>query len=340
MTARVSEKNPLVVAGVAVVAVVAVLAVTMNLRAFAFWNGTDDHAAYLTNASGLAVGDSVQVRGVRVGEVKKMTIEGDEVRVDFDVDSDVRLGTDTEAAVKVLNPLGTVYLGIEPGGSGALSEAIPTSRTTVSMSLLGDLGQVSKQVDAINLEQLQKALDVTTTNLSATSAQAIEKALTGLTKFSGTLAENSDELHQIVTQGSDIAGILDDRKEELVNLIGQGEALMAVLKERQGDIQRLLRGTSALSREVSAILKVNEKALNPMLRDLETISDVLARENDSISKAMPALARLSADTAAVTGNGPFLDVVIPNGLLPDAVIGDCTDSAYPKPSNPIVGCRP
>jgi phospholipid/cholesterol/gamma-HCH transport system substrate-binding protein len=242
--------------------------------------------------------------------------------------------------VKVLNPLGTVYLAVVPHGGGSLREPIPTSRTAVSTSLLGDLGQVSKQVGELDMAQLKKALDVTSTNLSATSGHAVKRALTGLSEFSATLAAHSDDVEALVAKGSDIAKILAGRKGQLVNLIGQGQTLMAVLKERQGDISALLHGTTALSAEVSQILEVNRDKLNPMLRDLQKVSDVLARENDDIEATLPALARLSGHVAAATGNGPFLDVVVPNGLLPDALIQQCKAGSYPAPDKPIVGCRP
>lgn len=337
---RLSDKNPLVIAVIALVVGLVGLVAALNLKSLTFWDRPHGYAAYLTNASGLSTGDSVQVRGVGVGEITGITVHGNTVRVDFNVERDVRLGTETKAAVKVLNPLGTVYLGVEPQGPGRLDEPIPTSRTAVSMSLLGDLGKVSEQVGDLDLEQLKKALDVTSTNLSATSAEAVQRALTGLSEFSGTLAENADGIRSLVTEGSDIAKILADRKDQLVNLVGQGQALMAVLEERQDDISALVTGTADLSREVSQILEVNREELNPMLRDLQKISEVLAKENDSIAKSLPLLARLSGHIAAATGNGPFLDVVVPTGIIPDALIQQCTSGAYPAPGNPVVGCRP
>jgi len=340
MNWRLSDRDPLKVGLVSVVVILVALVASLNLKTVAFWSRPHTYAAYLANASGLATGDAVEIRGVNVGEIKKISVHGNEVRVDFGVDRGIRLGADTTASVKVLNPLGTVYLAVVPLGSGSLGEPIPTSRTAVSMSLLGDLGQVSKQVGELDMAQLKKSLDVTSTNLSATSGHAVQKALTGLSEFSGTLAEHSKEVEALVAKGSDIAKILAGRKDQLVNLVGQGQSLMAVLKTRQRDITALLHGTAALSEEVSRILEVNRSALNPMLRDLQRVSDVLARENGDIEKTLPALARLSGHVAASTGNGPFLDVVVPNGLLPDALVQQCKAGAYPAPDKPIVGCRP
>jgi len=340
MTVRLSDKNPLVVALVSVVALALVLTASLNLKALRFWDQPHDYAAYLTNASGLSTGDTVQIRGVDVGQIKAISLGGNTVRVDFTVDRGVHLGAETTAAVKVLNPLGTEYLSLVPKGDGGLTEPIPTSRTAVSMSLLGDLGQVSTQVGDLNLNQLKKALDVTSTNLSSTSAAAVKKALTGLDEFSGTLAENADGIKALVTQGSAISHVLNDRKGDLVSLIGQGQVLLKVLKQRQGDITSLLHGTTDLSREVRKILALNRAKLHPMLHDLQQIADVLAKEDNSIAKTLPLLSQVSSHLAAATGNGPFVDVVVPTGLLSDSLIQQCKGAAFTAPTNPEVGCQP
>lgn len=337
---RLSDKNPLVVAGVAVVVLALVVTASLNLKALKFWDHPRSYSAYLTNASGLAVGNQVEIRGVDVGQIKAISVHGNSVRVDFGVDRHIALGDKTSATVKVLNPLGTEFLSVVPAGTGRLEEPIPTSRTAVSMSLLGDLGQVSTQVGELNLNQLKKALDVTSTDLSSTSAAAVKRALTGLSEFSGTLAANSDDIESLVTQGSGIASVLNDRKADLVSLIGQGDVLLRVLKQRESDITSLLHGTTDLSREVTSILALNRTKLNPMLRNLQQIAKVLAKEDGNIAKALPLLAKVSGHLAAATGNGPFLDVVVPTGLLPDALIQQCTSAAYPAPKNPEVGCRP
>lgn len=337
---RISDMRPLRVAIVAAVVIAAALALVLNINRLPFVHSTKTYSAYLTNASGLTTGDTVQVRGVQVGTVTRLSLHGNSVRVEFAVDSGMHLGTLTSAAVKVLNPLGTEFLALTPSGPGTLAEPIPTSRTNVSVTLLGDLGQVSTEVQSLDVDQLQQALNVTSTNLSATSQQAVSKALTGLARFSATLGNHAQDVQKIVTQGASIAHILAQRKDELVNLVGQGDAVLRVLEQRHAQVTQLLNGTADLSREVDAILQVNEARLNPMLRDLQHISDVLGQENQNISAALPALASLSAHLAAATGNGPFLDVVVPTGLLPDSLIRQCKPSAFPASDNPIVGCRP
>lgn len=338
---RVSDRDPLKVAGVAAAVLLVLVLLALNLTRLPFVNSKDDHAAYLANASGLSGGETVQVRGVRVGKVTGITLVDDKVRIDFEVDSDVDLGEKTSARVKVLNPLGSQFLELDPAGPGHLDEPIPVERTFASRTLVNELGRVSGQLDQTDIPQLQEALDVLSSTLSASSAESVEKALTGLNDFAGNLAEDAEAIQELISSGSELVAIVNDRRDVLVNIVTQGDALTAVLRERRQAISRLVKGTADLSAQISQILAVNRDKLGPMLRNLEQISKALATENGSLGKAIPAMSRLSENIARVTGTGRFVDIVAPNGLVPDAVIQECADSgAYSAPNDPRVGCRP
>jgi phospholipid/cholesterol/gamma-HCH transport system substrate-binding protein len=338
---RVSDRDPLKVAGIAAAVLLVLVLLGLNLTRLPLLNSKDDYSAYLTSASGLTGGETVQVRGVRVGEVTGIVLEDDLVRVDFKVNGDVDLGEETSARVKVLNPLGAQFLALEPAGPGRLSEPIPVERTFASRTLVNELGRVSGQLDQTDIPQLQQALDVLTETLSASSSDAVAMALTGLNDFAGNLAEDADKISELVSSGSELIAIINDRSDVIVNLVSQGDALAAVLNERRDAIGRLVRGTADLSAQIAKILSVNRDKLGPMLRNLEEISQALATENESLGKAIPAMEQLSKNIARVTGTGRFVDIVVPNGLIPDAVIQQCADAgAFPAPNDPRVGCRP
>lgn len=338
---RLSDRNPLIVAAVAAVLLIAVLFVTLNLSSLPGINDDRGYSAYLANASGLTGSETVQVSGVRVGKITKLTLEGDRVRVDFDVDSGVSLGETTGASVEVLNPLGSEFLELTPSGPGRLHEAIPLSRTHVSRSLLGELSDVSGQLGQIDIGQLQRSLDVATSSLSGTSRQAVMKVFSSLNQFAGTLAADAGSITALVQQGSQLTDIINSHRDELVQLVGQGDALTSVLNERKQAIGALLQGTSSLADQVATILHLNQAQLTPMLNDIRAISDSLARQNDNLARAIPAMAQLSHNLARATGTGPFIDIVAPAGILPDNLIRTCADpSKYPAPKQPLVGCRP
>ncbi len=338
---RLSDRDPLKVAAVAGAILLVVGLLALNLNRLPLIDRTVEHSVFLPNASGLSGTETVQVRGVRIGRITGIELVGDEVRVDFEVDPDVELGEDTSARVKVLNPLGSQFLELEPAGPGELNEPIPVERTHVSRTLLGELGKASGQLGETDIPRLQEALEVMTQTLSAPSAASVQRALTGLNDFAGNLAEDAESISELISSGSELAAIINERRDVLVNIVSQGDALTEVLRERRQAISRLVRGTADLSAQLSDVLRVNRDKLGPMLRNIEEISEALAKENESLGRAIPAMAELSDNIARATGTGRFVDVVVPNGLVPDALIQECAEpGAFPDAKNPDVGCRP
>ena len=100
--------------------------------------GTRSYTAQLPHTAGLRVGESVQVAGVDSGEVTGIELAGDKVLVEFTVDRSIRLGRDTEAAVKVSTLLGTHYLDIDPQGAGRAGARIRALADAGAAVILAD----------------------------------------------------------------------------------------------------------------------------------------------------------------------------------------------------------
>ncbi len=74
-------------------------------------------SANFSGIGGLKVGDSVQISGVKVGQVLRVTLDPKTylAKVTMDVDSSVKLPTDTAALISSESLLGGRYMSLEPG---------------------------------------------------------------------------------------------------------------------------------------------------------------------------------------------------------------------------------
>jgi phospholipid/cholesterol/gamma-HCH transport system substrate-binding protein len=94
-----SERNPLTIGAIGLGIVFALMLLALNYDKLPFLNTGDTYSAYFAEAGGLVPGNAVQVSGLRVGQVSSVELDGPRVLVKFDVDSNVRLGDRTEAAI-------------------------------------------------------------------------------------------------------------------------------------------------------------------------------------------------------------------------------------------------
>ena len=102
-----AERNQLVVGAVGLTVIAAIILGALNYDKLPFLNRGKDYSAYFVEAGGIRSGASVQVSGMRVGHVDSVELDGQQVLVKFTVDSNVRIGDRSEAAVRTKSLLGT-----------------------------------------------------------------------------------------------------------------------------------------------------------------------------------------------------------------------------------------
>jgi phospholipid/cholesterol/gamma-HCH transport system substrate-binding protein len=210
----------------------------------------------------------------------------------------------------------------------------------VPFTLVDTLSGFSQEVQAYNKSALEQSLNVTSKNLSATSAAVTQAAFNGLARLSLILGNQSDAIATVISQGAGLSSVLSQRSGQLFNLVGQADIVLQVMEQRRAAIKSLLDGTAALSQELSQFLSTNRVQLTTLFDNLQSVSAVLAQNANNLGQAIPVLAALAKYTANSTGSGPFADAVVPTLLIPDNVFKQCSaPGAFPS-LNPQVGCHP
>ncbi len=103
--------------------------------------GSDTYAvsAKFGSIEGLEVAASVEIAGVPVGKVKKITLEENEALVEMEIKKGTRISDDTIASIRTKGIIGDKFIKLSPGGSE---------------DLLGDKGALMDTESAISLEEL------------------------------------------------------------------------------------------------------------------------------------------------------------------------------------------
>jgi len=76
--------------------------------------------AKFTTVSGLRVGASVEMAGVRVGRVQKIGLSGEDAVITLRVEDSVKLSQDAIASIRTKGILGDKYIKLSQGGSEKL----------------------------------------------------------------------------------------------------------------------------------------------------------------------------------------------------------------------------
>jgi len=299
--------------GLIVIALLAVaMAAAFNLQKFPGFRGTKYHAEF-ADASGLHVGGRVEIAGVRVGRVDAIRIDGTKIVVDFDVKGDHRLGSDTTAAINVLNLLGEKFVDLVPHGGDRLEagSTIRLDHTTAGYDIVATLSQLTDTTEKLDTGQAADALNTVGTTLDEASPE-IRGSFEGVARLSKTIADNDQDLEKLLTHAASVTKTVEENKGDLVHLMEQSDKVFRELIRRRDDIHKLLVSARLLADQLTGLVKDNEKQIGPVLRDLRTAVDFLNKRDKLISDTVKYYGPFSSIMINIIGTGPYFDANLPN----------------------------
>jgi len=187
------------------------------------------YKTYLSSTTGLKVGDSVRLAGVEVGTIKKIGLEGDKVRIDFEVKPGTVIRADSVATLRLTNLLGGQFLGLSFGSPN--TALLPEGGTVKSR----DVANIDIIVD--NVSDLTKDAKIFVNDLNRNQNEFMGKLSRLLEEnrgsIQGTLA-NLDSITAKLDRGTgSLSLLLNDR-----TLYANAGEMMASLKNISGKIDR------------------------------------------------------------------------------------------------------
>jgi phospholipid/cholesterol/gamma-HCH transport system substrate-binding protein len=122
-----------------VVGIIALVYLSVSLGNINLGSKTYTATAVFDSITGLREGSTVEIAGVNVGSVGKITLENDLAVVKMEIDKAVKISDDSIASIRTKGVIGEKYIKLTPGGSGVYVE---------------DGGSLMDTESAISLEEL------------------------------------------------------------------------------------------------------------------------------------------------------------------------------------------
>ncbi len=307
------ERNPVVV-GAASLVVIAILMVTaFKAGDLPLIGGGDTYYASFTEAGGIKPNDEVRVAGVRVGKVKAVDLVDGQVRVKFQVQNGTDFGDRTGAAIKVKTILGSMFLALQPDGTGQLKagSVIPASRTSSPFDVVDVFSGLAERGQRIDTEQLSTALD-TMASLTKNTPEEFRAALKGVSALSANVAARDEQLNTLLGNLQKVSAVLADRKDDVVALTKDGDQLFRALAARRQAVHSLLVATSNLSVQLTGLVRDTRADLKPALDNLQSVVDLLNANQENLDRSLRLMAPFYRVFANTLGSGPWFDTILNN----------------------------
>lgn len=224
-----------------------------------------DYVARFNSAVGLNTGDPVRVAGVEVGKVRDIGLEDGRVRVDFYVNEETDIKTDSVASIRQTNLLGGTFLGLDFGSPGSESlppgSVVPTRESSNFDELITNLDR--------NQDRVLRPLGDFIEESQEPLADAISRLESVLSKIDG----GEGTLGRLVNDPS-LFDVMVSTSARLDTFIGRLEAGEGTLGKLMTDAELYDNFNSTMEnlKSISAKLNSGEGSLGRLLED-ETLYD-------------------------------------------------------------------
>jgi phospholipid/cholesterol/gamma-HCH transport system substrate-binding protein len=248
------------------------------------------HAEF-TEAGGIFPNASVNYRGVPVGRVAAVALDGELVRVDLRLDRDVRVPADTSAVVALRSAVGEQYVDLRPQRDGEPylqpGDTIPVGRTGTPLPVETLLVNLHALVDSVGPDDVQVLIDELGTGFAGN-----ERALRQLLDAHHLLLAEADrhlpDTSALISDGGTVLATQAESAEAIGRWAAGLAELAAALREADPDLRGLLAHGPPAAVELTGLLHDLDPSIGMLLGDLITVNGIAMRRLAGIEHALVA----------------------------------------------------
>lgn len=245
---------------------------------------TNAYSAVFRDASSLTAGSSVRVAGIRVGTVRKVTLQPDNtVLVAFDADNDVRMTESTKVAVRYLNLVGDRYLELvdEPGSTRIqpAGARFGVDRTEPALNLDLLLGGLKPVIQGLNPDDVN-ALTNSLIQILQGQGGDLESLFTRTSSFTNALADNGQTVEQLIANLNDTLVVLAKDGTKFSGAVDGVERLVTGLAQDRDPIGKAITALDNGTASLASLLTQARPALSGTVDQLTRMVPLMANETD------------------------------------------------------------
>ena len=280
------------------------------------------------DSGALRAGDKVRIAGMDVGTVQELGLATGHVVVRFTLDGNT-IGTQSRLSIRTDTILGKKVLEVEPRGDQPLQPGgtVPLSQTTTPYQIYDAFRDATKDAAGWDVGTIKQSLQVLTDTVDQT-APHLSAALDGVQRFADTVSKRDDQIQHLLGETSKVAGVLGIHGEQINRLLVNAQTLLSAINARGQAIETLLSNVKSVATQVQGLINDNPN-LNTVLKQVNTISDVLVKRKDDLVTTVADLGKFVASLSEIVSSGPYVKAAIFN-LLPYQILQPFVDSAFKK----------
>jgi phospholipid/cholesterol/gamma-HCH transport system substrate-binding protein len=321
----------------ALVCVVLLVGLAVKIGNISLFSNRHGLNAQLTDVTGLASGDTVNIAGVPVGQVTSIGVQHGDALIGMSIDNTVTLHASTDVGMRWHNVIGQKEIELYPGNAGSVlapGATLPLSHDVTDASVNAFLNSLGPVLSAIN----------------PTEANAFVE------NVSGALEGDTAEIDQLINSGATVSTTVQQLDTQVGQVIGNLDEVLTALASRSGDISTLVTNLQTVSSALASKNTLLDSVVGNLSQVATDLASLIGNNHDTITSTIDNLQAVAADvqdhqqdlaqslSTLGAGLAPYIQISQWGQWFAVQTIYTClanqTVCAYYQPSNPPAGSGP
>ncbi|MFF8614483.1 MCE family protein [Streptomyces sp. NPDC015350] len=257
---------------------------------------TTEYKARFTDVTGLIVGDSVRIAGVKVGQVESIEVADKRLaEVGFAVRKGRKLPASVTASIKYLNMVGQRYVDLDQGAgpvgeSFAAGATIPVSRTTPALDLTQLFNGFQPLFEGLSPPDVNQLAGSIVQVLQGEGG-TVDSILSHVGSLTGTVAAKDKVIGEVIKNLNTVLKTVNDREDGFNDLV---VTLQKLVTGFSGDRKPLGEAVTAMGALTTVTADLFEDGRKPLKKDIEE----LGRLSDQLVEGTPQIENFLKKTPA------------------------------------------
>jgi phospholipid/cholesterol/gamma-HCH transport system substrate-binding protein len=268
--------------------------------------------AEFEDATGVLNNDAVKLAGVDVGRVAGTEIEDGKAIIEFNLDKDIKLSSDSVVGIRWRNVLGQRFLYVYPGDGDDYyreGETIPVEQTE-DVSDIGEfLNRAGPVLQAIDAEDANAFLDAVNTALSG-NEQDVRQLIDQGAELATTLAGEDEEIKDLLTSADTIMAAFASQDDAIGSIFDDLDEVGTVLARRTDDINSLVTDFADVQEQLDGLVTRSGDNIDATLSNLNSVASILEKDRGKLEETLDTMPLGTISYAQTSSWGEFFNVRI------------------------------
>ncbi|MFF9569000.1 MCE family protein [Streptomyces sp. NPDC014685] len=301
---------------------------------------TTEYKARFTDVTGLIVGDSVRIAGVKVGQVESIEVADKRLaEVGFAVRKGRKLPASVTASIKYLNMVGQRYVDLDRGAgpvgeSFAAGATIPVSRTTPALDLTQLFNGFQPLFEGLSPPDVNQLAGSIVQVLQGEGG-TVDSILSHVGSLTGTIAAKDKVIGEVIKNLNTVLKTVNDREDGFNDLVVTLQELVTGFSGDRKPLGEAVTAMGALTTVTADLFEDGRKPLKKDIEELGRLSDQLVEGTPQIENFLKKTPAKMTAISRIASYGSWLNL-----YLCEAKVGGVTTEDGSAPPTGIAITQP